>query len=260
MQHQGGGGSVFHFPLRTHRRGTGASQGTYSVLPFQNLRNWHWFFEDFIGDALDEDEHPLAVYDASASGTPTLDIVADAVGGQYQIQLANTNEAETAGLTFGGQLFLRGNRPFYFETRLKQVNTMAANQVLVWGLASDVDTTTLDNLTRNLWFRLDADSDLLIEADDNTTDQDDKDTGFNVTADTFYIYSIERGVDGTVYFSKADGNGENRKTWTLSKTFGGSEPSFSTNNLQPVILAQKSTGTTQPEIVVDYVLVGGERV
>lgn len=258
FQPTAGIGSAFGFPLKTVWRPAGSRQGVQSVQPYSAHKNWFWRVEDFLWDAFDIDEHWLATYDASAAGAPTLDLVADGTGGQFQIKLASTSEAETAGLTMADNLYFDGAKPFYFETRMQVVHTMAANEVLVWGMASDVNTATLDNIVRNAWFRQDADTDLLIETDDATTDTDDKDTGFNVTAATWYIFSIERDRNGTIYFTKADGDGQNPKTWSMKKNFSVAEPTFS-GNLQPVILCQKSSGTTTPEILVDYLVCAGAR-
>lgn len=257
LQHQGQGGSPFPFPIGTIQRAPGSGQDVRSVLPFQNNKLWFWEYEDFLYDAYPSDA-PLTLYDQSASGSPSTGLVSNATGGVYGITLASTNELEIVGFDKGDNLLIQGNLPFYFETRVKVVHTMAANEKLVFGLASAMNPT-LDNITRNAWFLLAGSTDLLIETDDGTDDNDDKDTGHDITAGSFYIYSIERGVDGIVYFTKADGDGQNRKTWTMSRTFGLNEPSFGANNLQPVILASKSTGTTQPQIQIDYLLYGGAR-
>ena len=253
-RHTGGGGSRFHLPLQTFERSSGASQAVSGDVLHQNVPIEFYYYEDFLWDAFDITEHPLAIYDASASGTPTTDLLADATGGVFQIKLAATSEAETVGFTQGDNLYIQGNTLWYFETRLKVVNAMAANQVLVWGLGSDVNTTTLDNITRNAWFRLDADADLLVELDDNTTDTDDYDTGEDITADTYYIFGMERGIDGKVHFYMADGDGENaRQVHEITDAFGA-------NNLQPILIAQKASGTSQPELNIDYLYYIGRRL
>ncbi len=249
----GGGGSSLHFPIETAYRMPGAQQPVTGINWFQNLPGWYYFYEDFLFDAFDIDESPLAIYDASASGSPTTGLIADAVGGQFQIQLASTSEAEMVGFTMNDNLYIQGNKPFIFEARVKTVHTMATAQNVVIGLASDVNSSTLDNLTRNLWFRQAATADLQTEFDDNTTDQAITDSGLDITANAFYGYRIE--FDGSIArMSTWDNLGENFKTWARYS------PAFGANNLQPVVLAQKTSGTTQPELAVDYIAFAGVRV
>ena len=254
-----GAGTRFNFPLETRLKIPGSVMSEMvSPVWFSHL-GVYWYYEDFLWDAFDATEHPLAIYDASSGGTPTTDLVADGTGGQFQIQIASDSEAELVGFHMAGNLYIQGNKPFIFATRLKVVHTMAANEILVWGLASDIDTSTLDNLTRNLWFRVETDTDLMLESDDATTDTDDKDTGIDLTADTFYWFVIEHGFDGKYYFRVAEGDGDNVKTFNLENKFGVTAPSFGANNMQPVILAQKTSGTTQPEIKIDVIAFAGVR-
>lgn len=250
-------GSRLHFPMLVHGRAAAASQGNYSLAWFQDLRRFAWFYEDFMWDAFDIDEHPLALYDASASGSPTKDIVANEPGGAFQIKLASTSEAETVALTQNDQLYIRMNKPWYFETRLKKVAAAAANQVYVWGVGSAFNTDTLDSIARNAWFRVDGNnSNLLIEADDATTDDDDVDTTADLTDDTYYIFSIEHTGDGRLIYRKADGDGQNIKSYKLTTE----TRAFGANNGQIIIAAQKASGTTTPELVIDYVAYACHRV
>ena len=265
MQNQGGGGSTFHFPLRTHMRASGAAMGADSVIPYQSMKNWHWYLDDFNTPnmaAIDTGTtNPIwKLHDTSSAGTPTFARVANTTGGVFQMKLAATSEAETVGIYTYDDLTIQGNLPFYFETRINVVHTMAANQVVIWGLISAFNAT-FDSTTRNAIFRLDADADLLIETDDDTTNLDDKDTGWDVVANTYYTYSIERGADGTIYFRRGETDGKNVKTWTMKRLDSSlSDPSFGANNLQPVFAVQKASGTTTPEMLVDYAIWAGQRV
>jgi hypothetical protein len=253
MKLGGGAGTRWSFPIETAYKMPGANQPVTGMAWYQNLPGWFFYHEDFLWDAFDIDEHPLAIYDASASGSPTTGLIADAVGGQYQIQLSSTSEAQLVGFHMAGNLYIQGNKPFIFEARVKTAHAMAANQNVVIGLASDVDTSTLDDITRNLWFRQAATADLQTEFDDATTDDDDNDSGVDITEDAFYIYRIE--FDGSIVrmgLMDALGEGYN--------TVAEYSPAFGANNFQPVILAQKTTGATQPELHVDYVAFAGCRV
>lgn len=260
MRKQGGGGSRFTFPLETRLKIPGALGEMISPAWFSHL-GAYWYYEDFLWDAFDIDEHPLALYDYEGTDQSTKALIADATGGAFQIKLGAASEEKLVGFTMNDNLFIQGNLPFIFATRLQVVHTMAANQALVWGLASDINTPTFDSFVRNCWFRVEGDTDLLIEADDASTDQDDKDTGINISAATYYWYVIERGFDGKVYFRVAEGDGDNVRTFNLKDRFGGTDPSFGANNLQPVILAYKSAGAagTTPELKIDCVAFAGIR-
>lgn len=257
--HQGGGGSDFKFPVRTIGKPDGGLLELHQPTLFQNWANWFWFQEDFLYDALDDTEIGIHLYDHSPVGAPTKGLVANGTGGQLQLKCSNDNEAQTLALTMQDNLYLQGNKPFFFAARVKVVHTMAANQVVLVGLASGLATVPVafDQVTRNLWFRLDGDSDLLVEADDNSTDTDDKDTGADITSGDWYWYVIERGTNGRCYFTLITDDGL-MKTWTLDK-FGVADPSFGANNLQPAVVVHKASGTTTPEVLIDAVIFGGAR-
>lgn len=250
-------GTKHQFPLMTFDQAYSSKQDFHTPCWFQSL-NHFWYYEDFLYDAFDIDESPLAIYDQSATGTPTTALVADGTGGQFQIKLTTNSQVESAGLTMGDNLYIQGNLPFLFITRLKVVHTMAANQVLWWGLGSDIGLDP-DNITRGAFFVLRGDANLLVEVDDNTTDTDDKDTGIDLTADTFYWFAVERAKTGKVAFHVAEGDGENVRTIDFGDRFGVLNPSFGANNLQSHVIASKTTGATQPEIICDVVAWYGAR-
>ena len=253
----GSGGTAFHHPLQTYRKLPGAISTIRGDVFGHHIPSEYYYYEDFLWDEFDIAKHPLAIYDASASGIVTTDLVDDAVGGQFQVKLASTSEAETAGLTMGGNLYIRGNLPFYFETRLKIVLAPAANQVYVFGLASDINTNVFDDVVRHAWFRVETDADIMVEVDDNVTNTDDKDTNVDVVTDAFIYYSIERTFDGRVIFAMAEADGD---AYGSSYIVPAADAAFGANNLQPVLLAQKASGATQPEIVIDYIFFCGTRL
>lgn len=249
LNHQGGGGSRFNFPLEIFQRGYG-NQALASPIWNQDPMRYAWFWEDYLYDALPSD--PVStVYDISASGSPTTGLVADAACGAFQIQLASTSELELVAQTMGNNLYIPGNKPFLFVARVSTVHTMATAQKVLIGLSSDADANDPDNMTRNLWFMQAGSTDLKIEFDDNTNDVDDQDTGKDITAATYYWYVIEQGTNGEIYFRIADGDGSNPKTYTFPSKFNAARPSFGANNLQPFLGVFKSSGTTQPEIKID---------
>lgn len=251
-------GTKFQFPTGCFDKANAAPANDFFTPSWFSWLGAFWYYEDFLYDVFPaEANFALSIYD-QPNATGTQDLVADATGGQFQFKLSANSQAEGLGFTMGDNLYIQGNLPFLFLTRLKVVHTMAANQALVWGLGSDVALLP-DNMIRNLWFKLDATTALLVEADDNTTDTDDKDTGITITANTFYWFGIESNRDGKVTFHVANGDGNNAKTIDFAKRFAGSDPAFGANNLQPVILVTKTTGVTQPEVIIDTVAFMGFR-
>lgn len=249
----GQSGTAHAFPLLT--RGAAPSATRQDDPPsldwFCDLSNWFWFVEDFIRDT-DLSDEAFTIYDKSASGSPTAGVIADATGGQYRLKLASTSEAEDLFWTLNGNLPIDSAKPFVFLARCMTAHAMAAAQRVIVGLGSDY-TTILDDITRNIWFRQEADTDLLIEVDDATTDTDDFDTGKDISEDAWVEYMIVKGYDGTIFFCVKDNKGQN---FQMLKMVDGS--GFS-GNLQPILGVQKDSGTTTPELLVDYVAFCGAR-
>lgn len=256
VKRTGAAGAALPYPLQTILGPAGTARQFLSPVWYQHL-GLYWFFEDFLFDEA-PDDLPWTAYDKSAAGSPTVGLVASGTGGQWQMKCAATSEAETLAWYFNDNLPIRGNVPFLFACRAKVVHTMAANQVVVIGLGSAL-VDTFDDMTRNAWFKLDADADWNIEYDDNTTNVDDQDIGEDVVADTFYWFFIE--FDGTeLRFHLGSGDGQNIASWNGPKNFSQTEVAFGANNLQPFIAVQKASGTTTPEVVLDLVAFCGVRV
>jgi hypothetical protein len=179
---------------------------------------------------------------ARTAGSPLIQTVADTANGEVVCQLSATNEVNTAAIYFGDQLNIPATRKFYFEAMVK-VGTIAANERAVIGLASAYNATW-DSIASNLWFRHEADMDLLIEGDDGTTDTDDEDTGRDTTAGTYYLFTI----DGTDGLSAVNFFRDNDFVGDISV------PALTVSSLlQPLIGVQKASGTGVPSITVDWV-------
>lgn len=140
---------------------------------------------------------PWATQDTSSSGTPTLDYADDAAGGQYILKLAADNEAEAITLYHGDQLTFDSTKKVIFEARVKiepdvtgAGGDLAAGDIIVMGLAAARDAT-LDDITKNVWFRFEgANHNILVESDDGSTDDDDNDTGSDWVDDTWMVLKI----------------------------------------------------------------------
>lgn len=193
--------------------------------------------EDFLGRAGQALPTWLTTTDLSSAGTPTMDFVASSAGGVWAMKFDTTNEVENIGLYQGDNLTWDITKDPILRVRVKiepdvtgAGGDFAAGDKLVIGLAS-ARNATLDSITAHAWFRFEgANHNILIEADDGTTDTDDKDTGIDWVDDTWMLLEIDATNRTNVRF-KVDG-----VDVTTSHTF--SLPA--TGNLQFFAEAQKA--------------------
>jgi hypothetical protein len=137
-----------------------------------------------------------------------------------------------------------------FHCRAKFSGVIAGNR-WVMGLA-DSYAATLDDVVNNCWFRIEGNSlNLLAELDDSTTDDDDNDTGFDLVADTYYLFTIDATDTGAIRFSVDD---------TCYLELAGA--AFAAADvLQPVIWFQNDAGgaSTDKTMTIDYIRVSWDR-
>lgn len=198
--------------------------------------------EDFLQNAGGTLPAPWATADTSASGSPTLDYVDNADNGAYRLKLAATDESEIITLYWGDDVFIEPTKQPYFEARVTYTNASpAAEEALVIGLA-DAQNDTLDSVAKSAWFLLTgANNNILYESDDATTNDDDNDSGVDWVSGTAFVLGIDFSNLAAVAFY-VDG--------TL---VGTTDMSALTGNLQPFVQLQKSSGTTVPQIDIDYI-------
>jgi len=181
------------------------------------------------------------------AGSPLAGIVDDTANGEAKFETTATNEAQVSGFDWEDQLLIPATRRPVVAFRLKH-DTITTAQRAVWGLASAYNAT-FDSVTSNLWFRLQAAMDLLVEGDDGTTDTDDSDTGENETADTYAIYVIDARDLSAVRFYKND---------RLLSTVAVSALTVS-SLLQIVGWLQKDSGTGAVDMVFDWIRASWDR-
>lgn len=243
-------------PFKTQVRS--AQQGTdiTSLAHRTNYRVWYERFDDFDGGSLS------SPWTAKIVGTtPTFAKVANEVNGVYRGTLASTSEAETVGVDFGDSLML--NQPSagrthvngltkpIFEAYVRIPTAITTNQTVVIGLATAFNAT-LTSISEYAWFRLSANMNVLIEANDGTTvttGQVPKSGTFTLTANQFYLFSVDMTFLDQVRF------------W-VDDNLMGTIPMLaltSAMKLQPVVYLQKSTGATTPTIDIDWANVSSWR-
>jgi hypothetical protein len=176
--------------------------------------------------------------------------VADTACGEVKLSLVTTAEAQVVGLDWADQNVIPANAKPVFHCRAKFSGVIAGNR-WVMGLA-DSYAATLDDVVNNCWFRIEGNSlNLLAELDDSTTDDDDNDTGFDLVADTYYLFTIDATDTGAIRFSVDD---------TCYLELAGA--AFAAADvLQPVIWFQNDAGgaSTDKTMTIDYIRVSWDR-
>ena len=213
-------------------------QGTWIAGP----NRWRpHFFDHFEGKAL----HPRwNLQDTSSAGAPTSAGV-NAIDGLWSLKLASTNEAETYGINFG-DLLNYSPHGLVVKFGFTVAAALSTSRRIIIGMGS-AHNDTLDNIASNAWFKIDADANLVVESDDGTTDNDDKDTTIDLTAGQLIHCRIEILSPTAVYFFAGTGSTSIPKRVQAGTTF-----SVSTSLLQPMAIVQKDSGTTQDDLRIDY--------
>lgn len=199
----------------------------------------------------------LAAQDTSAAGSPTIDYVDDATGGEYELTHDNQSEAQNIGLNGGDNLCLSTDKAPYIEVRAKlntSGTTMTADQRVVIGLAA-ARNATLDDVATHAWFRIEgANWNILTEVDDASTDDDDNDSGLDWSDNSYAVFRVSVNAAGSAVFEVdlEDGNG-----WQAAGApLDVSALVSSAVKWQPFIELQRDAGTETDSLVIDYVRCG----
>jgi hypothetical protein len=223
--------------------------------------------EDFLQQSSDTLPALWATQDTSAAGTPTLDFVANALNGEYKMQLATTNEAEQITLYLADHLVIDPTKKPVFICRVKvdidptgATAVFTAGDAIVMGLAS-ARNATLDNVTSNIWFRIGNGLNLYVEGDDNTRDTDDVDTGFDFIENTYMWLKIDCNDLANVKFYVA-GGGDPNGAWkdvTPATKINVSGLTTSTKQLTIFEVQKAAEANKDHSLVIDRVQVYWKR-
>ena len=178
----------------------------------------------------------------TGTGTPTYLCVTED-GGAMQITLTNTSEAQVASMTMNDvlPLDLAQLQRIWFIARVSGVDAVTQ---IAFGLAS-AQNDTLDSVTVNSWFRIDgtaSTSNVVVETDDNATDNDDNVTGQTLGA-TYKKFEIDFGKGLSDIRFLIDGQPVGSETFSLAGVTSG-------QNVQPIVQVQKASGTGTPQITI----------
>jgi len=209
--------------------------------------------EDWVGDDfVDNGTTKWLFSQVSAVGADgTGAIVANGLNGQYALSVASASaELALSRLDFGDNLVLDPSKGLYFETRvaLSQAVAQYANSKVLLGLAS-AHNDTPDSIASNVWFAFAGDANLKFETDDGTTDDDDNSLGPIFVQDEFHVLAFDMTDLGEI---KVYVDGVRKPT---GSTIFTAKELTAANKLQPYLCVNRASGTTTPDLLVDYVLV-----
>jgi len=153
--------------------------------------------EEFLADVGDTLPDPWGEDHQTANSTQ--DYLVDAPNGIYTLIHSSDVEAQAMQLFWSNQLMIDLFEKPIVEWRLKidltGVDQLgSADQRVVIGVCSDHtnDEDALDATTVNAWFRIEgADSKIYVEADDNTTNTDDQDSGVTIVDNTWTHFRLD---------------------------------------------------------------------
>jgi len=229
---------------------------TFVEVPFEAQKGmrrfaYHEMLQDF--EAASGATLPTPWAAAESTVNSTIDYVADAAAGIYQLAHSADAEAQAMHLDWGDQLMINLSKgPIVrFRARVNLAGaTLSADQRIVLGVASDY-AADLDTVTTNAWFRMEgANLDILIEKDDGV-DVDDTDTGTDYVDNTWYWFEIDFTTLATTAFRVYDATGA---VLLDSDTLDMSGVGANTM-VQPIVAIQKDGGADTDLIEIDCIQV-----
>jgi len=190
------------------------------------------------------------VADTSAAGTPTYATKTAVATGAMELLLAATSEAENVCMYQNDILSIDIDNILYVKF-IAQVAGVNSVTTIVFGLASARNDTP-DTVASNIWFRMEGSastSNVVVETDDGTRDNDDKATDQTLSnVDKAFVIDFSEGKKDVRFFmGDADGH--------LVRVASGTKFDVSdiTGSLQLLAQIQKASGTGTPSILIDRV-------
>lgn len=157
----------------------------------------------------------------------------------YVITSDATSEGQSGQLTHGDQLTINPAKNPVFEAWVELTPagaTFTADERVVVGLVSPHTNAedALDSATNNVWFRMEgANLNVLVEADDGTTDTDDQDSGIDWVKGQLHHFKIDMANLSDIKFY-VDG---------VEQTGAAVAASALSASLQPIFCVQRDAGT-----------------
>ena len=185
-------------------------------------------------------------------GAPTGDYVSSVRNGVYQLKLASNSEAESARVDFADTRPIPLEAGLVCEFWIDAINALPiAAERMAFGLVSAYNATW-DSATINCWFRLEANGDLLVETDDNTTDNDDKATSKTLVIATRYGLRIVVDTLSRIEFQFSTTAAASDAKWTTTNVLSMKDLTAANRLVQIIMAVQKDSGTGVPDVQADF--------
>jgi hypothetical protein len=202
--------------------------------------------DDFMGGATiaaTVGEGMWKITDTSSSGTPTYTKDAAAHGGVVTLAFDSQTEVQNVCLDFGDKLQLDIDELIEVEFRLRTVAVLDSATTLTFGVQTNRADNT-DSTTNNAQFKLVGSNAVVVETDDNVTDNDDKATGQTLVA-TYkrFVISFAAGKSDVRFFIDGDRVAASTKF----------DMSQATGQLQPFVQLQKTSDNNTDSVSIDYI-------
>lgn len=209
----------------------------------RGVRVWSDFFDRAQVFSTTPGQNGWTIADTSAAGAPTYLCVTED-GGAARLTLASTSEAENVCLFFNDVLPWDLAQLQWVEI-IAQVSGIDSATTLVMGVGNARNDTP-DSVGVNAWFRIEGSastSNVVVETDDGTTDNDDRATG-QTLASVYKALRIDfqNGLSDVRFF--IDGAPvATSTTFSLASVTSG-------QNVQPIIQIQKASGTGVASVTI----------
>jgi len=205
--------------------------------------------EDFVADAGDTLPALWAVDAETANSTE--DYVTDSGCGVYSLINSSDSEAQSTQLFTSDNLWIDlFERPIVeWRAKLDLTGTNAlgsADQRLVLGVCSAHTNAEddLDAVATSAWFRMEGTSaNILVEADDGSTDTDDQDSGADLVDNTWTHFRIDFSSLADVKFY-INGTEQSGATVVMSNI-------ASSTMVQPIACLQRDAGAEEEKMYLD---------
>lgn len=218
------------------------------------IQDLHCWEDDFVGGqtyTTTVGEGKWKITDTSSAGTPTYALVSPSAIGEIALTLESTSEVQNVCLDFGDKLCYDIDNLQSMEMRVK-VSGCTSGTTITWGLQSARNDNT-DSTTNNVQFKMvgaTSTTAVVVETDDNTTDNDDVATGATLSTTYKRFYIDFTGGKSNVKFYIDGVRVASSTTFSMAAATG---------SLQPFVQIQKASNTNVDAVTIDYVQIKAKR-
>lgn len=236
------------------------------MFPSSLYAGGFWDFLGFvvINDLSDADDvdtsGPWQSEDTATAGCPAMK--GDYDNGAIELLLDNGNEVGDCAINWGDELSIDSDTEPFCIFRIQYQTAPAAADSLVWGLGSAQNDLYASVTAFAAFSVAGADNNLDAQSDDNSTDVNATDTTIDMTAGTFIETMISMNSMHGRTSDDADGASPTDVHFFYRTTTGGAWTQVLPNTtfsvgadvaLQPFVQVEKTSGTTTPDLLVDYI-------